>query len=55
MNTMMFEHPITDLQLAFLRDKLQVKVLPTACKKLMCGDEGFGALIDVETIVAEVT
>lgn len=54
MNTMMYEHPITDIQITFLREKLLIKVLPTCCKKLMCGDEGFGALLDVDTIVKEV-
>lgn len=54
MNTMMYEHPITDMQLTFLQDKLNIKVLPTAFKVLACGDEGFGALIDSETIVKEV-
>ena len=54
MNTMMYEHPITDLQLKYLQDTLKAKVLPTVLKKLMCGDEGYGAMIDVQTIVKEV-
>lgn len=54
MNTMMYEHPITDMQLTFIAEKLNIKVLPTAYKRLMCGDEGYGALIDTESIVKEV-
>lgn len=54
MNTMMYENPLTGQQLAVLSDTLGVKVMPTAHKKLMCGDEGYGAMIEVETIVAEV-
>lgn len=46
MNTLMYEHPITDSQLSFINEKLNIKVLPTAFKKLACGDEGYGALID---------
>jgi phosphopantothenoylcysteine decarboxylase len=54
MNTMMYDHPITDMQLKFLADNLKIKVLPTAYKVLMCGDEGLGAMIDTATIVKEV-
>jgi phosphopantothenoylcysteine decarboxylase len=51
MNTLMYEHPITEVQLKFLSDTLKIKVLPTINKKLMCGDEGFGAMIDVKSII----
>lgn len=54
MNTLMYEHPITEHQLKFLSDTLNIKVLPTAFKKLMCGDEGYGALIDIATIESEI-
>ena len=54
MNTMMYEHPFTEKQLAVLGKELGVNVLDTAFKKLMCGDEGYGALIDTETIVDAV-
>ena len=54
MNTLMFENPITDIQLQFLKDKLSVKVLPTVEKVLVCGDKGLGAMASLETICAEV-
>lgn len=54
MNTLMYEHPITEHQLKFLSDTLKVRVLPTAFKRLMCGDEGYGALIDTATIESEI-
>ena len=54
MNTMMYEHPITEHQLKFLKETLGLRVLGTSYKKLMCGDEGYGALIDVATIEEQV-
>ena len=54
MNTMMYEHPITDMQLTFISDKLHIVVLETLNKRLMCGDEGYGAMLDPETIVKRV-
>lgn len=54
MNTMMYEHPLTEMQLKILRDTLGVTVMNTAYKKLMCGDEGYGAMIDVKSIIEEV-
>ena len=54
MNTMMYEHPITDLQLKMLSETLKIKVLPTLFKKLMCGDKGLGAMLDVPSIISEV-
>ena len=47
MNTMMYEHPFTEQQIKILTDTLGVKVLGTLFKKLICGDEGYGAMIDV--------
>jgi hypothetical protein len=32
-----------------------VRVLPTLFKKLMCGDEGYGAMLDVPSIIKAVT
>ncbi len=54
MNTMMYEHPITEYQLKLLSETLKIKVLPTLSKKLMCGDEGYGAMLDVPSIIKEV-
>lgn len=38
MNTLMYEHPITEKQLAILKDELNFIVLETQHKKLACGD-----------------
>jgi hypothetical protein len=40
--------------LKFLKETLGLRVLGTSYKKLMCGDEGYGALIDVATIEEQV-
>jgi len=37
-----------------LSETLGIKVLPTLFKKLMCGDEGYGAMIDVPSIIKHV-
>jgi hypothetical protein len=37
-----------------LSETLKIKVLPTLFKKLMCGDEGYGAMLDVPSIISEV-
>ena len=54
MNTFMYKHPVTEIQEQFLREKLNVKVLPTVEKTLICGDKGLGAMQNVEEIVAAV-
>lgn len=55
MNTQMFISPITDIQIQFLTEKLNVKVLPTVEKVLMCGDKGIGAMAEVPTIIEAIT
>ncbi|XP_048829003.1 phosphopantothenoylcysteine decarboxylase isoform X3 [Brienomyrus brachyistius] len=53
MNTAMWEHPITARQLDTLKDFGYVEV-PCIVKKLVCGDEGKGAMAEVSTIVDAV-
>ena len=54
MNTYMYEHPITVMQEAMLRDTLGVQVLETVEKVLMCDDVGKGAMAAIDTIVNAV-
>jgi phosphopantothenoylcysteine decarboxylase len=54
MNTFMYEHPLTEIQEKVLRDTLGFIIIPTIFKILMCGDEGMGAMADVNTILNEV-
>ncbi|XP_028814769.1 phosphopantothenoylcysteine decarboxylase isoform X1 [Denticeps clupeoides] len=53
MNTAMWHHPITAKQVALLRDFGYMEV-PCIAKKLVCGDEGKGAMAEVSTIVDAV-
>ena len=50
MNTMMWDHPITEEQITKLRTWGLTIVDPIA-KVLMCGDSGKGAMADLPTIV----
>ena len=45
MNTLMYEHPITAKQFRKLQ-KLNIIVLKTVEKTLMCGDKGLGAMME---------
>ena len=54
MNTVMYEQPNTTTQLEFLTDTLGFKVLPTCHRKLICKDEGLGAMLDVKSIIKVV-
>lgn len=54
MNTYMWEHPITLKQVALLKE-WGVRVLWTQKKQLVCGTEGYGAMANIDEIVAEVT
>ena len=40
MNTMMYEHPFTEMQEKVMRDTLGINIIPTVSKVLMCGDSG---------------
>ncbi|XP_061578597.1 phosphopantothenoylcysteine decarboxylase [Cololabis saira] len=53
MNTAMWLHPITDQQVSRLREFGYVEI-PCISKKLVCGDEGKGAMAEVSTIVSVV-
>ncbi|KAB5574887.1 hypothetical protein PHYPO_G00214290 [Pangasianodon hypophthalmus] len=50
MNTAMWQHPITARQVATLQSFGYVEI-PCISKKLVCGDEGKGAMAEVSTIV----
>ncbi|KAK2858230.1 hypothetical protein Q7C36_006149 [Tachysurus vachellii] len=50
MNTAMWQHPITAQQVATLQGFGYVEI-PCIYKKLVCGDEGKGAMAEVSTIV----
>lgn len=53
MNTAMWQHPITARQVASLQEFGYVEI-PCIAKKLVCGDEGKGAMAEVSTIVDAV-
>ncbi|KAM9855083.1 phosphopantothenoylcysteine decarboxylase [Aulostomus maculatus] len=53
MNTAMWQHPITAQQVSKLREFGYVEI-PCIAKKLVCGDEGKGAMAEVSTIVSVV-
>ncbi|XP_036964481.1 phosphopantothenoylcysteine decarboxylase isoform X2 [Acanthopagrus latus] len=53
MNTAMWHHPITAQQVSRLTEFGYVEI-PCIAKKLVCGDEGKGAMAEVSTIVSVV-
>eukprot|EP00073_Rattus_norvegicus_P037879 XP_008764530.1 PREDICTED: phosphopantothenoylcysteine decarboxylase isoform X3 [Rattus norvegicus] len=53
MNTAMWEHPLTAQQVGQLKAFGYVEI-PCVSKKLVCGDQGLGAMAEVEIIVAKV-
>ncbi|XP_053451995.1 phosphopantothenoylcysteine decarboxylase isoform X5 [Nycticebus coucang] len=53
MNTAMWEHPITMQQVGQLK-AFGYTEIPCVAKKLVCGDQGLGAMAEVETIVDKV-
>nr|XP_020475015.1 phosphopantothenoylcysteine decarboxylase [Monopterus albus] len=53
MNTAMWQHPITAQQVSKLKEFGYVEI-PCIAKKLVCGDEGKGAMAEVSTIVSTV-
>ncbi|XP_026220320.1 phosphopantothenoylcysteine decarboxylase [Anabas testudineus] len=53
MNTAMWQHPITAQQISRLKEFGYVEI-PCIAKKLVCGDEGKGAMAEVSTIVSVV-
>ncbi|XP_069758794.1 phosphopantothenoylcysteine decarboxylase isoform X2 [Narcine bancroftii] len=53
MNTAMWEHPITAVQIQTLKSFGYIDV-PCIVKNLVCGDEGHGAMAETSTIVEKV-
>ncbi|KAM7003495.1 phosphopantothenoylcysteine decarboxylase [Tautogolabrus adspersus] len=53
MNTAMWQHPVTAQQVSRLTEFGYVEI-PCISKKLVCGDEGKGAMAEVSTIVSVV-
>ena len=53
MNTFMWDHPITEIQVQMLRES-GIDVINPIVKKLACGDIGTGAMVEVSTIVERV-
>ncbi|XP_069416296.1 phosphopantothenoylcysteine decarboxylase isoform X2 [Ovis canadensis] len=53
MNTAMWEHPITEQQVGQLKAFGYIEI-PCVAKKLVCGDQGLGAMAEVGTIVDKV-
>ncbi|KAJ2655444.1 hypothetical protein IWW48_005531 [Coemansia sp. RSA 1200] len=54
MNPMMWEHPMTDAQIAVLRDQLGFQIVSPIAKALACGDVGMGAMAEPEVIAKAV-
>lgn len=50
MNTKMFNHPLTDIQIKSLTN-FGYHHIPVIEKTLMCGDTGAGAMAEVQDIV----
>jgi phosphopantothenoylcysteine synthetase/decarboxylase len=46
MNTFMYEHFITAKQIKILTDEFKFTQIPSAIKKLKCGDIGIGGIAD---------
>lgn len=53
MNTRMWQHPITSVQVETLKSWGHLEV-PCVAKTLMCGDTGLGAMAEVDTIVSTI-
>jgi len=51
MNTLMFEHPLTEQHLRTLREVIGYNVVGPIGKKLACGDIGVGAMTEWKEIV----
>ncbi|KAH9891851.1 flavoprotein [Cubamyces lactineus] len=51
MNTLMYEHPLTEQHLRVVRDLIKYTVVGPIGKKLACGDVGLGAMTEWRDIV----
>lgn len=54
MNTVMWENPMTEIQLALLHKCFDLHLVPPQAKLLACGEQGNGALADISEIIKEV-
>lgn len=54
MNTVMWEHPITEKQLKLLESFYNFHIIQPTVKKLTCGDTGPGAMANIETILKTI-
>ena len=53
MNTFMWDHPLTNDHRAKLQD-LGYMEIPVVKKTLACGDIGYGAMAEVNTIISKI-
>jgi len=51
MNTLMYEHPLTDRHLCVIRDVIGYNIVGPIGKALACGDIGLGAMTEWRDIV----
>ncbi|PSR81133.1 hypothetical protein PHLCEN_2v6468 [Hermanssonia centrifuga] len=51
MNTLMYEHPLTDVHLRIVRDTIGYTVVGPIGKTLACGDVGLGAMTEWRDVV----
>lgn len=55
MNTFMWDHPVTEGHIRTVKSfGAEVYVVPPITKKLICGDEGVGAMAETEDIAHQV-
>lgn len=54
MNTVMFQHPITEKQIKILENDFRFKQIAPISKVLVCGDTGLGAMAEPVTIAERV-
>ncbi|KAF0986564.1 hypothetical protein HZS_103 [Henneguya salminicola] len=54
MNTNMYNHPITTIQISLLKSWGYYEIPPIE-KKLACGDYGIGAMASIEEIIKKIT
>ena len=50
----MWDHPLTFQHLKVLKEVLAYKEIPVIEKRLMCGDEGAGAMAEVKFIASMI-
>jgi phosphopantothenoylcysteine decarboxylase len=54
MNTQMWEHPIVQRNLGWLREAGRYTIVAPSEKRLACGEVGVGGLAEVDDIVAAI-